>query len=76
MYGQTEASPRISYLPFKIARKKIGSIGKAIPGGHIAIRKTKKQIRWVKYYIKERMYSWATAQTSKIYQKLIIKIKY
>ena len=42
MYGQTEASPRISYLPFKFARKKIGSIGKAIPGGNITIKKTKK----------------------------------
>ena len=45
MYGQTEASPRISYLPFKFARKKIGSIGKAIPGGHITIKKTKKKIK-------------------------------
>ena len=43
MYGQTEASPRISYLPFKIARKKIGSIGKAIPGGHIAIKNKKNK---------------------------------
>ena len=42
MYGQTEASPRISYLPFKIAFKKIGSIGKAIPGGKIVLKKNKK----------------------------------
>ncbi len=33
MYGQTEASPRMSYLQFKYALKKIGSIGKEIPGG-------------------------------------------
>ena len=32
MYGQTEASPRISYLDSKFASKKIGSIGKAVPG--------------------------------------------
>ena len=63
MYGQTEASPRISYLPFK-RKKKNWSIGKALSG--VVIRKTKKQIRWVKYYIKERMYSWATAQTRSI----------
>ena len=42
MYGQTEASPRISYLPFKIAPNKIGSIGKAIPGGKIILKKNKK----------------------------------
>jgi len=33
MYGQTEASPRMSYLPWKYARTKVGSIGIAIPGG-------------------------------------------
>lgn len=33
MYGQTEASPRMSYLPWKHARTKVGSIGIAIPGG-------------------------------------------
>jgi acyl-coenzyme A synthetase/AMP-(fatty) acid ligase len=33
MYGQTEATARISYLPFEALPGKIGSIGKAIPGG-------------------------------------------
>ena len=33
MYGQTEASPRMSYLPWEYARTKVGSIGIAIPGG-------------------------------------------
>ena len=33
MYGQTEASPRMSYLPFESAFEKSGSIGIAIPGG-------------------------------------------
>ncbi len=37
MYGQTEASPRISYLPPKKFSKKIGSIGIPIPGGKIKI---------------------------------------
>ncbi len=37
MYGQTEASPRISYLPPRKFSKKIGSIGIPIPGGKIKI---------------------------------------
>lgn len=37
MYGQTEASPRISYLPTKNFSKKLGSIGIPIPGGKIRI---------------------------------------
>jgi len=35
MYGQTEASPRISYLDPKYSKKKLGSVGKAIPGNNI-----------------------------------------
>tara|TARA_B100001057_G_scaffold499776_1_gene611736 strand:- start:40 stop:1461 length:1422 start_codon:yes stop_codon:yes gene_type:complete len=35
MYGQTEASPRISYLRPELIKKKAGSIGKAIPGNLI-----------------------------------------
>jgi long-subunit acyl-CoA synthetase (AMP-forming) len=37
MYGQTEASPRISYLKPEFSKKKIGSIGKGIPGSKIYI---------------------------------------
>lgn len=37
MYGQTEASPRISYLPFESIPDKIGSVGVAIPGGSVTI---------------------------------------
>lgn len=33
MYGQTEATARMSYLPSKFAKCKAGSIGIAIPGG-------------------------------------------
>lgn len=33
MYGQTEATARMSYLPWQFARKKAGSMGIAIPGG-------------------------------------------
>ena len=35
MYGQTEASPRISYLEHKLIYKKPGSIGKVIPNGKL-----------------------------------------
>lgn len=33
MYGQTEATARMSYLPWNISKEKAGSIGIAIPGG-------------------------------------------
>ena len=33
MYGQTEATARMSYLPWEYARTKVGSMGIAIPGG-------------------------------------------
>ena len=38
MYGQTEAGPRISWLPFEYALEKYSSIGIAIPGGKLSIR--------------------------------------
>jgi long-chain acyl-CoA synthetase len=38
MYGQTEASPRISYLPPKLARANPDSVGIPIPGGCIFLR--------------------------------------
>ncbi len=37
MYGQTEAGPRMSYLPPKLALRHPGSIGQAIPGGELFI---------------------------------------
>jgi long-chain acyl-CoA synthetase len=37
MYGQTEASPRISYLPLKFLKTKTESIGKGLPGTKIWI---------------------------------------
>ena len=46
MYGQTEASPRISYLPWKFLPKKIGSIGKGLSGYKIfLVDKNKKIIK-------------------------------
>lgn len=37
MYGQTEAAPRIAYLPPDLAEKYPGAIGRAIPGGSLRI---------------------------------------
>jgi long-chain acyl-CoA synthetase len=37
MYGQTEATARLSYLPPELLRAKLGSIGKGIPGVRLAV---------------------------------------
>ncbi len=37
MYGQTEASARIAYLPAELASTKADSIGQAIPGGQLSL---------------------------------------
>jgi len=37
MYGQTEATARMSYLPFEFAISKAGSMGIAIPGGEFSL---------------------------------------
>lgn len=37
MYGQTEAAPRISYIPYNRVLDKAGSIGIAVPGGKLEI---------------------------------------
>ena len=45
MYGQTEATARLSYLDPKLVLEKIGSIGKAIPGVTLrVINKTGEEI--------------------------------
>ena len=44
MYGQTEASPRMSYIPPKMLKKKLGSIGIPIPGGKFHLIDDKNQI--------------------------------
>ena len=47
MYGQTEASPRISYLPYKYFNQKSFSIGKALMGCKIELidEKNKKIVK-------------------------------
>ncbi len=37
MYGQAEATARISYLPHELSVEKCGSIGIAIPGGELSL---------------------------------------
>ncbi|RII34000.1 AMP-dependent synthetase [Clostridium chromiireducens] len=37
MYGQTEATARLSYLPPNMLEKKLGSIGKGIPGTELKV---------------------------------------
>lgn len=38
MYGQTEAAPRISYMPPEKAIEKLGSAGIPIPGGRVSLK--------------------------------------
>lgn len=44
MYGQTEATARMSYLPYDRCEEKNGSIGIPIPGGEFQLRDEKDQI--------------------------------
>lgn len=37
MYGQTEAAPRMAYVPWEQARARIGSMGLAVPGGAFSL---------------------------------------
>jgi long-chain acyl-CoA synthetase len=37
MYGQTEATARLSYLPPEFLDTKLGSVGKGIPGVHLSV---------------------------------------
>jgi len=44
MYGQTEATARISYVPYEFLSSKIDSIGIPIPGGKLKIFNDKEEI--------------------------------
>lgn len=37
MYGQTEAAPRMSYIPYDKVLEKAGTIGIAVPGGELSV---------------------------------------
>lgn len=45
MYGQTEATARMSVVPWSDAATKIGSIGKPIPSGHLRIDHGATEVR-------------------------------
>lgn len=49
MYGQTEAAPRISYLPSERLLQKLGSVGVPIPGGSVSIDAGDREIGEVIY---------------------------
>tara|TARA_B100000795_G_C22733386_1_gene412336 strand:+ start:117 stop:683 length:567 start_codon:yes stop_codon:yes gene_type:complete len=44
MYGQTEATARISYVPNELLPSKLGSIGIPIPGGELSIDQNSGEI--------------------------------
>lgn len=44
MYGQTEAAPRISYVPPARLREKVGSIGVVVPGGELMLDPTSHEL--------------------------------
>ena len=44
MYGQTEATARLSYLPFEKLDEKLGSIGKGIPNVKLEVLKDGKPV--------------------------------
>ena len=44
MYGSAEATSRMSYLNWRYATKKIGSIGKPIPGGKFVLKDSRGKI--------------------------------
>ena len=44
MYGQTEATARISYVPFEKLGDKIGSVGVAIPNGSLSVDQVTEEL--------------------------------
>jgi acyl-CoA synthetase (AMP-forming)/AMP-acid ligase II len=44
MYGQTEATARISYVPFEHLGDKIGSVGVAIPNGELSVDEATEEL--------------------------------
>ena len=56
MYGQTEATARMAYLPWKDADKKQGSIGIAIPGGYFRLEDAEGNVIQDSYKTGELIY--------------------
>ncbi|MEN5207878.1 AMP-binding protein [Stenotrophomonas terrae] len=60
MYGQTEASPRISYVPSARIIDKVGSIGVPVPGGRMQVDATTGELI---YYGANVMMGYASTRT-------------
>ncbi len=56
MYGQTEATARMTYLPYEKNLEKVGSIGIAIPGGELILQDDKGNKITTPYLIGELIY--------------------
>jgi len=56
MYGQTEATARMSYLPSEYAVSKAGSIGIAIPGGEFLLKDDNGNVITEPYTVGELIY--------------------
>lgn len=56
MYGQTEASPRISYVPAEQAFAKAGTIGIPIPGGSIELQSETGEVLTGAHVVGEMVY--------------------
>lgn len=56
MYGQTEATARISYLPFSETAKRVNCIGKAVPGGYMFLEDKMGKIIKTKNVVGEIIY--------------------
>ena len=56
MYGQTEATARMSFLPYRHLKKKIGSIGIAIPSGKFNLINTSNYKSISGYKVGELIY--------------------
>lgn len=56
MYGQTEATARMSYLPSEYALSKAGSIGIAIPGGEFLLKDDNGKVITEPYTVGELNY--------------------
>ena len=59
MYGQTEASPRMSYVPWDWAGEKIGSIGKPISGGQFFLETKSGEVISEPHQVGELVYTGA-----------------
>lgn len=56
MYGQTEATARISYVPYDMVKEKMSSIGISVPGGTLELRDMKKNKICTPYLVGELVY--------------------